>query len=39
MIVDTDLEKSLNKAINPYNDLFKDRRPEMYQILGRTEDS
>ncbi len=27
-----DLEISKNKSINPYNDLFKDRRPEMYKI-------
>jgi predicted amidohydrolase len=38
MVEDIDLEKAFNKAINPYNDLFQDRRPEMYQILVRTED-
>jgi 5-aminopentanamidase len=35
MVSDIDLKKALNKSINPYNDLFKDRRPEMYQILGK----
>jgi len=35
MISDIDLKKALNKSINPYNDLFKDRRPEMYQVLGK----
>lgn len=33
MVEEIDLEKALNKAINPYNDLFKDRRPENYQII------
>jgi predicted amidohydrolase len=39
IVKDIDLEKSLNKAINPYNDLFRDRRPEMYRALGKTEDT
>jgi predicted amidohydrolase len=39
MIEDIDLDKSLNKAINPYNDLFRDRRPEMYQVLGVKNDT
>ena len=38
MISDIDLKKALNKSINPYNDLFKDRRPEMYQVLGKPGD-
>lgn len=38
MVADIDPEKALNKAINPYNDLFRDRRPEMYEILGKLED-
>jgi predicted amidohydrolase len=36
MVADIEPEKALNKAINPYNDLFKDRRPEMYKILGKS---
>jgi predicted amidohydrolase len=36
IVEDIDLEKALNKAINPYNDLFRDRRPEMYEILGKS---
>jgi predicted amidohydrolase len=36
MIEDMDLKKALDKSINPYNDLFKDRRPEMYQVLGKS---
>jgi len=39
IVEDIDLEKSLNKAINPYNDLFRDRRPEMYQALGVKNDT
>lgn len=38
MVADINPERALNKAINPYNDLFKDRRPEMYEILGVSED-
>lgn len=35
MVADIDLGKSLNKLINPYNDLFRDRRPEMYEALRK----
>lgn len=35
IIADIDLDKTLNKSINQYNDLFNDRRPEMYQVLGK----
>lgn len=38
IVADIDPEKALNKAINPYNDLFKDRRPEMYEIPGGQKD-
>jgi len=38
MISDIDLKKALNKSINPYNDLFEDRRPEMYKALGKPGD-
>jgi 5-aminopentanamidase len=38
MVANINPERALNKAINPYNDLFKDRRPEMYEILGVSED-
>jgi predicted amidohydrolase len=38
MISDINLKKALNKSINPYNDLFEDRRPEMYQVLGKPGD-
>jgi predicted amidohydrolase len=38
MISNIDLKKALNKSINPYNDLFKDRRPEMYKALGKPGD-
>jgi 5-aminopentanamidase len=38
MTADIDLKKALNKSINPYNDLFKDRRPEMYQVLTKPGD-
>lgn len=34
MIAEIDLQEALTKAINQYNDLFKDRRPEMYGALG-----
>lgn len=30
IVVDVDLKKSRDKKWNPYNDLLKDRRPEMY---------
>ena len=30
-VVDVDLNQSRNKKWNPYNDLFKDRRPDMYR--------
>ncbi len=33
MVVDIDPEKAINKAINPFNDLFQDRRPDMYRPL------
>jgi predicted amidohydrolase len=38
VVTDIDLDKALNKSINQYNDLFKDRRPEMYKILGNQRD-
>jgi predicted amidohydrolase len=38
-IEDIDFDKALNKAINPYNDLFRDRRPEMYQSLVSKKDA
>ncbi len=31
-IIEIDLNLAKNKAINKYNDLFKDRRPEFYKI-------
>jgi len=37
MIVDLKIDTALNKSINQYNDLFKDRRPEMYQVLVEQE--
>ena len=30
MVVDIDVNEARDKSINPYNDLLKDRRPEMY---------
>lgn len=30
IVIDLDLKKSRNKQWNPYNDLLKDRRPDMY---------
>lgn len=39
IVEDINLDISLNKAINPYNDLFRDRRPEMYQALGVKNDT
>lgn len=33
MIVDIDPLKARNKSVNAYNDLFTDRRPEMYRHL------
>jgi len=35
IVADIDPDKATNKSINQYNDLLKDRRPEMYQILGK----
>lgn len=32
MIVDIDVNAARDKTINPYNDLLKDRRPEMYGV-------
>ena len=37
MIADLKIDTALNKSINQYNDLFKDRRPEMYQVLVEQE--
>ena len=34
MVVDIDPPRARNKSINLYNDLFNDRRPEMYRRLG-----
>ena len=36
MVVEIDLEATRNKGINPFNDLFLDRRPEMYRIMGES---
>jgi predicted amidohydrolase len=33
MIVEIDLSLARNKSLNPFNDLFDDRRPEMYGSL------
>jgi predicted amidohydrolase len=33
MVIELDLEKARNKALNPANNLFTDRRPEMYLNL------
>ena len=38
MAADIDLKSARNKAINPYNDLFLDRRPEMYGIVAGVSD-
>jgi predicted amidohydrolase len=32
MIVDIDVNDARNKSINPYNDLLRDRRPQMYSL-------
>ncbi len=32
LTVEIDLDLARNKSINPYNDLFKDRKPEMYSL-------
>jgi predicted amidohydrolase len=32
LTVEINPELARNKSINPYNDLFKDRRPEMYVL-------
>ena len=32
LIAELDPHAAQNKSINPYNDLFKDRRPELYRI-------
>lgn len=37
IVADIDLDKATDKSINQYNDLVKDRRPEMYQVLGKSE--
>lgn len=34
-VVEIDPHTARNKSLNPLNDLFKDRRPEMYNILER----
>jgi len=34
-VVEIDPHTARNKSLNPLNDLFKDRRPEMYKILER----
>ena len=31
-VVDIDIEKSRNKYINPRDDLFTDRRPDLYRL-------
>ena len=31
-VIEINLEEALQKSINPYNDLFKDRRPEFYYL-------
>lgn len=38
IVEDVDLKKALHKSINPYNDLFRDRRPDMYRDLGKSAD-
>ena len=30
--VDIDIEQSRNKVLNDYNDIFKDRRPDLYKL-------
>ena len=35
IIADIDLEKARVKALNPFNDIFKDRRPEHYRLLQK----
>jgi len=35
MITEIDPEKARNKALNPLNNLFTDRRPEMYRDLTK----
>jgi predicted amidohydrolase len=30
-VVDLDSERSRDKRLNPWNSLFEDRRPEMYE--------
>jgi 5-aminopentanamidase len=32
-VIEIDPEKARNKRMNKYNDLFADRRPEMYEVL------
>lgn len=31
-VIDIDIHEARNKSINPYNDLFKDRRPQFYLL-------
>lgn len=38
IVVDIDPLKARNKSINPYNDLFTDRRPEMYRCISDCKD-
>lgn len=34
-IVEVDIEKARNKQWNPFNDLFKNRRTDLYMKLGK----
>lgn len=35
IVVDVDIKKAENKAVNRYNDLFADRRPEFYGLITK----
>jgi predicted amidohydrolase len=35
IVADIDLEKARVKALNPFNDIFKDRRPEHYRLSSK----
>jgi 5-aminopentanamidase len=35
MVSEIDLEMARNKSINPFNDLFLDRRPDMYGVVSK----
>jgi len=36
-VVDIDVKEARDKSINPYNDIFNDRRPQMYMVDVKAE--